>query len=68
MYANLKVSYDRQGDQETVYAWKIDLDVSGRQVVHIDAQDGSGSYAEPNGEIVLDPAGGDRLISVEASF
>lgn len=64
MYANLEV---RLPDGQTVYAWKLDVGVDGVRVYY-DAQDGTGSYAEPNGEKVLPLDAGSLPISVAASF
>jgi hypothetical protein len=47
VYANLAVTVDG----ELIYAWKAEIKSNGILVVHKDAQDGSGNYAEPDGTV-----------------
>jgi hypothetical protein len=55
MYANLKVRVTDQatGLKTEHYCWRVTV-ASDIAVLHIDAQDGQGSYAEPAGELEVD--------------
>lgn len=55
MYANLKVRVWPDGAKttleqcEVLYAWQVVHHADGALTVYLDAQEGGGSYAEPNG-------------------
>lgn len=62
MYANIEVTAGRK----TLAAHHVEI-LNGVVRVHLDANDGDGNYAEPNGTIDLDPAA-DGPISLRADF
>lgn len=70
MYANLKVTVlPVPNDPDTAVehaAWKVEtIRRTGEVIVHLDGNDGNGSYAEPAGEIVY-PRG--TPITVDPDF
>jgi len=67
MYANLLVHIDGGADvgNETVSAWGIVADRNGATLM-LDAQDGTGTHAEPAGERKIDLS--EHTIAVEADF
>lgn len=66
MYANLKVTMTAEsGEEREVFAHAVTVHPD-RTVIEVDRQDGTGSYAEPGGEVEIPHEWGEVRIS--ASF
>jgi len=64
MYANLTVKAEKVFGGELNYsAWAVDVENDGTIVIHLDAQNGTGNYAEPNGEKRLAPGTPVRILA-----
>ena len=65
MYANLHVRVTRQdGSHDEHFAWQVDVGPTGT-TIHVDRQDGSGSYAVEGGKLKV---AGAKAIEIRADF